>query len=60
MRVKKKGGFVRVLLNILYWAFFSCLVFVMVNQIIDEKTQYKSPLFGHRVTVIVTPSMETV
>ena len=60
MKVKKKKRVGKIIFNIYFWLFFGCVSAIIVNGIIDERNEYRYPLFGFRMTVIVTPSMETV
>ena len=60
MKVVKKKHPGRVIFNILFWLVFLCVGVVILNTVIDQKNQYRYPLFGYRMTVIVTPSMATV
>ena len=60
MKVVKKKHVGRIIFNIFFWVFFSCVAAVSINRIIDTNNEYRYPLFGYRMTVIVTPSMETV
>ena len=60
MKVIKKKHPGRVIFNILFWMVFICAGVVVINRIVDQNDQYKHPLFGYRMTVIVTGSMSKI
>lgn len=60
MAYKRKSNVGKVIFNIFFWLVFASLGVIIVNRVIDQNDYYLHPLFGYRMTVIVTPSMATV
>ena len=57
---KKKGRAGIIIFNIYFWLFFGCVTTIIVFGVLDERNEYKYPLFGFRMSVVSNPSMETV
>ena len=60
MEVRKKKHVGRIIFNIFYWIVFALIGVVVINRIVDQNNQYRYPLFGYRLTVIISPSMASV
>lgn len=56
---KKKIKPVRIIIDVVFFGVVGFMVLCFTWNFIDIKSGYKYPLFGHRSTVIVSPSMAT-